>query len=168
MKSHMASKNAMHGDGGMVEASDGTLVPVAEKGNLYSDTDLRFMLLRHWSLYDAMFFSPFVASRLAVWKSHGKEKLQTLFAKLGVSLEQCKQKWVHMNDKCRRRVEHMLSVVSRSPTDFKNKKKCGLSIYLSIYLSIIEGQFGFSTPMDGLRFFSFFLGRDCLLVRLID
>ena len=27
-----------------------------------------------------MFFSPYVASRMTVWKSHGKERLHELFA----------------------------------------------------------------------------------------
>jgi len=39
------------------------------------------------------YFSPFVSARLSVWKSTGKAKLHELFAKLGVSLDQCRQKW---------------------------------------------------------------------------
>jgi len=36
-------------------AADGTtIVPVAEEGKLYPESEMRFVLFRHWSLYDAM------------------------------------------------------------------------------------------------------------------
>lgn len=31
---------------------------------------------RHWSLYDAMFYSNYVASKLEVWKTQGTAKLK--------------------------------------------------------------------------------------------
>lgn len=43
MKSHIASRNSMD-SAQMVEAADGTLVPVADAGNLYSDTDMKFAM----------------------------------------------------------------------------------------------------------------------------
>lgn len=35
-------------------SGDGTVVPVAETGNLFAEHELRFMHFRHWSLYDSM------------------------------------------------------------------------------------------------------------------
>ena len=76
----------------MVESSDGTLAPVADAGHLYAESDMRLMLLRHWTLYDALCFSPFVATRLEVWRDHGKQRLHELLALLGVKIEgQAKQ-----------------------------------------------------------------------------
>ncbi len=41
------------------------------------------MLFRHWSLFDAMFHSPYMATRLGIWKERGKKKLLELLAKAG-------------------------------------------------------------------------------------
>lgn len=36
------------------EARDGTLIPIPEVGKISSGEELRFLLYRHWSLYDSM------------------------------------------------------------------------------------------------------------------
>ncbi|KPI35816.1 uncharacterized protein AB675_11095 [Cyphellophora attinorum] len=59
--------------------------------------DPRFLLLRHWSLYDSMLHSPYLASRLHVWRDDGVKRLHKLLAKMGVSLTQCKQTYTHMD-----------------------------------------------------------------------
>ncbi|OAL36435.1 hypothetical protein AYO20_04331 [Fonsecaea nubica] len=59
--------------------------------------DPRFLLLRHWSLYDSMLHSPYLASRLHVWNESGIKRLHKLLAKMGVSLTQCKQTYTHMD-----------------------------------------------------------------------
>lgn len=59
--------------------------------------DPRFLLLRHWSLYDSMVHSPYLASRLHLWKDDGIKRLHKLLAKMGVSLTQCKQTYTHMD-----------------------------------------------------------------------
>jgi len=45
--------------------------------------ELRFMLFRHWNLYDAMFHSSYVAGKLGIWKEKGRQKLTGLLAKMG-------------------------------------------------------------------------------------
>lgn len=57
----------------------------------------RFLLIRHWSLYDSMLHSPYLASRLHIWSELGKKRLHKLLAKMGVSLAQCKQNYTHMD-----------------------------------------------------------------------
>jgi cell division control protein 45 len=47
------------------------------------EDEYRFMLYRHWSLYDSMFHSGYVASKLGVWKEFGKKRLNNMFAKMG-------------------------------------------------------------------------------------
>ena len=41
------------------------------------------MLFRHWTLYDAMFHSSYVAGKLGIWKEKGRQKLTGLLAKMG-------------------------------------------------------------------------------------
>ena len=45
--------------------------------------ELRFMLWRHWNLYDAMMHSGYVASKLNIWREKGRKKLHGLLAKMG-------------------------------------------------------------------------------------
>lgn len=47
------------------------------------DEDLRFMLWRHWNLYDSMLHSSYVASKLGIWKERGRKRLHGLLAKMG-------------------------------------------------------------------------------------
>ena len=45
--------------------------------------ELRFCLVRHWNLYDAMYHSGYVAGRLKLWKERGRKNLQGFLAKMG-------------------------------------------------------------------------------------
>jgi len=52
--------------------------------------ELRFTLFRHWTLYDAMYHSSYVASKLGIWKEKGRKRLTGLLAKMGlVTLLSC-------------------------------------------------------------------------------
>ncbi|KAI9798234.1 MAG: hypothetical protein M1835_002719 [Candelina submexicana] len=57
----------------------------------------RFLLIRHWSLYDSMLHSPYLSARLHIWSDKGRKRLHKLLAKMGVSLSQCKQNYTHMD-----------------------------------------------------------------------
>mgnify|MGYP000142923268 CR=1 FL=1 len=57
----------------------------------------RVMLLRHWTLYDSLYHSPYVATRLGVWKEHGKKKLNLFLAKMAVALDECQQAYSFMS-----------------------------------------------------------------------
>ncbi len=73
-----------------------------------TDTSIRlspepkFLLIRHWSLYDSMLHSPYLSARLHVWSEHGRKRLHKLLAKMGVSLVQCKQSYTHMDMELKR------------------------------------------------------------------
>jgi cell division control protein 45 len=41
------------------------------------------MMFRHWNLYDAMYHSSYVASKLGIWKERGRKRLTGLLAKMG-------------------------------------------------------------------------------------
>lgn len=81
-------------------------VPVASGGKrgvrLVCEQEYRFMLYRHWSLYDAMLHSAYVASRLTTWTERGENKLRGLFASMGIPLVQVQQKWCYMSDSVKR------------------------------------------------------------------
>ncbi|OBT66281.1 hypothetical protein VE03_04351 [Pseudogymnoascus sp. 23342-1-I1] len=68
-----------------------------------TDTSIRlspepkFLLIRHWSLYDSMLHSPYLSARLHVWTDVGRKRLHKMLAKMGVSLVQCKQSYTHMD-----------------------------------------------------------------------
>lgn len=62
----------------------------------------RFILVRHWSLYESMLHSPYLASRLHVWTESGKKRLHKLLAKMGISLSQCHQSYTHMDMELKR------------------------------------------------------------------
>jgi len=51
-----------------IHSTDGTQVGISENGRILCQTEFRFMLLRHWSLLDAMIHSNFVGTKLQVWK----------------------------------------------------------------------------------------------------
>ncbi len=65
-------------------------MPACEAGRIAVDFEYQFMLYRHWSLYEAMLHSPYVASKLLLWWAHGRQRLDELLAKMGFSLTQCK------------------------------------------------------------------------------
>ena len=73
-------------------------VPISDDGRIEFTEEYRFMLHRHWSLYDAMYYSRFVSSRLGIWKMDGKDKLNTFMARMGVSLKESKQKFSFMSN----------------------------------------------------------------------
>ncbi|KAL9105427.1 MAG: hypothetical protein Q9227_009388 [Pyrenula ochraceoflavens] len=73
-----------------------------------TDTSIRlspepkFLLIRHWTLYESMLHSPYLASRLHLWNDNGIKRLHKLLAKMGVSLTQCKQKYTHIDVEVKR------------------------------------------------------------------
>lgn len=73
-----------------------TVTAFSDRKVTYSE-EFRFSMLRHWSLYDAMTHSPYVATRLQTWREAGKASLHSLLAHLGLPLEACKQLYTHMS-----------------------------------------------------------------------
>ncbi|KAH7929792.1 CDC45-like protein [Leucogyrophana mollusca] len=59
--------------------------------------ELRFMHFRHWTLYDAMYHSSYVAGKLGIWKERGRKRLTGLLAKMGFSIPQTQQPYTHMD-----------------------------------------------------------------------
>ena len=53
------------------------------KGTIQSEDEYRFVLFRHWSLYESMYHSGYVASKLGTWREKGKKRLANFLAKMG-------------------------------------------------------------------------------------
>eukprot|EP00048_Salpingoeca_helianthica_P021638 m.13490 g.13490 ORF g.13490 m.13490 type:complete len:589 (-) comp6191_c1_seq1:20-1786(-) len=91
-------------------ASDTGSINMHSKLQVKCEDDFPFMLLRHWSLMEAMTHSRYVATRLGVWRQKGQERLCNLFAKMGYSLEDCRQSWTSMQVSNRRDLSKQLDV----------------------------------------------------------
>jgi cell division control protein 45 len=57
----------------------------------------RFLLVRHWSLYDSMMHSTYLATRLHVWSEQGRKRLHKLLAKMGISLAEAGKGFLHLD-----------------------------------------------------------------------
>lgn len=51
--------------------------------------DFRFTLMRHWTLYDAMLHSSYVAVRMHTYTDKGQRSLNDLLAKMGFRIKDC-------------------------------------------------------------------------------
>ena len=51
--------------------------------------DFRFPLMRHWSVYDSIIHSRYVAVRLHTWQEKGKDKVRELLVRMGLSQRDC-------------------------------------------------------------------------------
>lgn len=60
-----------------------SIVKAASDTTITFREDLRLMLLKHWNLYDAMFHSTYVATKLGIWREKGRKKLTNMLVKMG-------------------------------------------------------------------------------------
>lgn len=74
--------------------------------------EFRFMLFRHWNLYDSLFHSGYVAGRMKLWRERGRKNLQGFLAKMGFSLEQCRQSYTHMDMDLKRTLRTKVETVA--------------------------------------------------------
>jgi cell division control protein 45 len=61
----------------------GVKLPNPDDRSIARTEELRFMMFRHWNLYDAMLHSGYVAGRMGIWREKGRKRLQGLLAKMG-------------------------------------------------------------------------------------
>lgn len=88
----------------VVQADNSAFKALSEKntfvnsdGIISSENDMKFVLMRHWTLYNSMLHSDFVASRLSAWREKGRKQLELLLAKIGFALNQCKSDYSAMD-----------------------------------------------------------------------
>lgn len=73
------------------------LVEESSSEKISLEKEYRFVLMRYWTLYDSLYHSAYVASRLSTWKPDGQKQLELLLAKMGISIQQSKQTFTAMN-----------------------------------------------------------------------
>jgi hypothetical protein len=56
LEGHVVIRNPNPDEVRTVRASDGTAVPCMEVGRIAFEMEFRFMLHRHWSLYESMYY----------------------------------------------------------------------------------------------------------------
>ena len=61
--------------------------------HIWAEAELKFMLLRFWTLKDSIENSNYTVCSMKIWNEPGRKALNLFFAQLGVPLEQAKQKW---------------------------------------------------------------------------
>lgn len=85
-------------------SSDSSSSSTTRKSVIQEEEELRFLLLHHWSLYQSMFHSPYVASILHPWNEKGKRKLESFLARIGVSLKQSNQPFTFTDSQIKKRI----------------------------------------------------------------
>ncbi|CAN6674780.1 cell division control protein 45 [Trichomonascus vanleenenianus] len=86
----------------------------SDDNSLSIETDFSLFLLRHWTLYDSMIHSSYLSAKLQLWTEEGRKRLHKMLAKMGVSLQEAKEKWTHMHIPVKRTLKEKLSSVSGS------------------------------------------------------
>ena len=81
-----------------------TKIGFSGNGTILAETDYRFFLLRHTSLWQAMLWSDYCSTRLQLSTARGLHKLQELLAQMGLPLTECHQPFVFMKPALRRKL----------------------------------------------------------------
>ncbi|KAI0082764.1 CDC45-like protein [Panus rudis PR-1116 ss-1] len=84
----------------------------ADDRTIHAADELRFMMFRHWNLYDAMYHSSYVASKLGIWKEKGRKRLSGLLAKMGFSIPETQQPYPHMAKDLKQILRHKLDDIA--------------------------------------------------------
>lgn len=90
------------------DSSQLTRIAFSGNGRILTESDFRFFLLRHTSLYDAMVYSDYVSTRFQLSTAKGMHKLKEMLAKMGFPLEECHQPFVFMKPSLRRQLQDKL------------------------------------------------------------
>jgi len=70
-------------------------------------TEFRFILMRFWTLYDSMYYSRYVSTKLGVWKQRGKDNLKYLLAKMALPLNEAQQPYNSMKRQYKRKLPQL-------------------------------------------------------------
>ena len=68
-----------------------------EVGHIKFEAEMRFMLLRHWTLFDSIQNSAYMVAKMALNKEPGQNKLLQFLIEIGCPVEQAKQQWAFMD-----------------------------------------------------------------------
>lgn len=97
------SEQLLGGDSGQL-----TRIAFSGNGRILTESDFRFFLLRHTSLFDAMVYSDYVSTRFQLSTAKGMLKLQEMLAKMGFPLDECHQPFAFMRPSLKRQLQDKL------------------------------------------------------------
>ena len=83
----------------MMKLNSSTLNQSGDVGMISKEVDFRLSMLRHWSLYESMRYSPYIVTKMRLWDDFGVERLNDLITQIGLSLEEAKQLYSYMSTK---------------------------------------------------------------------
>lgn len=84
-----------------------------EVGHIRFEPEMRFMLLRHWTLFDSIQNSAYMVSKMALDKEPGQNKLLQFLIEIGCPVDQAKQQWAFMDPE----IKNSLSAKIKAKTD---------------------------------------------------
>lgn len=85
---------------------------INSEDSLYPETDYLFFLLRHWSLYESMKHSSYISAKLRLYTEDGRKKMNKMLARMGISLHDANENWIHTNVAVKRTLKVKLAGVA--------------------------------------------------------
>lgn len=85
---------------------------VRESHSISFDEEYKFPLYRHWSLWEAVHHSRYIATKIEPWTTPGEKKLKELFAQLGIKIEDAQQRWTHMGGQVKKNLKDLIDDVA--------------------------------------------------------
>jgi hypothetical protein len=76
---------------------DGTRVRIGDYHRIKAEDEPRLMLMRHWTLYNSIAYSSYVAAKLKTYTEKGRRQLNLMLADMGLPKKECEQKYTHMH-----------------------------------------------------------------------
>ncbi len=127
--------------------------------------------MQHWTLQKSMFYSNYVASKLGLWRDRSNNKLQTLLARMGLSLVEADQKYANMKGELKKKLPDKLDTVAaefgltdvRFPT-FKKQRGYGSTIFAADCVHIASAMLHYTQSNDYRWADCFFKAHDALMV----
>jgi len=72
------------------------LANARRRGHIQSSKEFQFFCMRHWTLFDSLYHSSYVAAKLNVWRLHGERALMKLLVQWGIPLQEARQPYKNM------------------------------------------------------------------------
>uniref|UniRef100_A0A7S1C114 Uncharacterized protein n=2 Tax=Corethron hystrix TaxID=216773 RepID=A0A7S1C114_9STRA len=112
LRSDLGKIYPMEEDSMMMQQSSEDL-PNTLTGKILCAKEHRLYMLRHWSLYEALYHSSYVSTKWSVWTEGGERTLREMVAGMGVPLEEARQRYAFMRPVWRRRLGGLMEVAAK-------------------------------------------------------
>ncbi|KND03063.1 DNA replication initiation factor CDC45 [Spizellomyces punctatus DAOM BR117] len=104
--------DSLFGESATKSGPGSAIIRNADDHAIRCDDEFRLMLLRHWTLYESMYHSSYVATKLGIWKERGRQRLTNLLVKMGLPHKESQQRFTEMNITFKRSIRDKLSSVA--------------------------------------------------------